>query len=289
MKKLNWDLRQLVTRNRDGAYGTQAGRWEMLDLIGRQLDGELGFKNMRKTSLKERHVTALIGLWWQQGLTIGTLKNRLSALRWWAEHIGQPGIIPKDNVALGIPHRSYVTNTSKAQELDQERLAKVTDVHVRMSLELQAAFGLRRDEALLLRPRTADQGDHLKLQGPWTKGGRPREVPIRHEAQREVLNRAHALAGKGSLIPAARDLKQQRNVYKGQLQKAGLHQMHGLRHAYAQTRYVELTGWECPARGGPVFAELTPEQKRQDKAARLQVSMDLGHERSPITSAYLGR
>ncbi|EMB6072518.1 integrase domain-containing protein [Proteus mirabilis] len=45
------------------------------------------------------------------------------------------------------------------------------------------------------------------------------------------------LAYKGSLIPANRSYIQQRNAYDGQCQKAGLNKMHGLRHAYAQTRY----------------------------------------------------
>ena len=72
-----------------------------------------------------------------------------------------------------------------------------------MSLEVQAAFGLRREEALKLRPRLADQGDVLALQASWTKGGKARTVPIRTDAQREVLARAKALAGAGLAHPAA--------------------------------------------------------------------------------------
>lgn len=49
-----------------------------------------------------------------------------------------------------------------------------------MSLELQREFGLRREEAVKLVPRLADQGDRLVLKDSWTKGGgKPREVPIR--------------------------------------------------------------------------------------------------------------
>lgn len=170
-----------------------------------------------------------------------------------------------------------------------QRLAQVNDPYVRMSLELQAAFGLRREEAMKIQPNWADHGDHLALMGSWCKGGRPREVLIGNEAQREVLGRAHALAGKGSLIPAALRYVDQMRVYERATHKAGLHQMHGLRHAYAQTRYQELTGWPCPALGGQVWAELTAEQRRVDHVMRHQISIELGHERIPITSTYLGR
>src|ERR1022692_1540679 len=124
MKQLNWDLKQMVKDNPDGSRSTQAGRWEILDLSGCQLE-EMGFKNMRKHSLKPRHVETLVHRWQEEGLAIGTIKNRVACLRWWAEHIGKPSIIPNDNLTLGIPNRSYVTNVSKARELDAERLAQV--------------------------------------------------------------------------------------------------------------------------------------------------------------------
>ena len=140
-----------------------------------------------------------------------------------------------------------------------------------------------------IQPKVADQGDHLFLKGSWTKGGRERIVPIRTEAQREVLNRAHCLAGRGSLIPCSRNYVHQMRVYEGNTRRAGLHHMHGLRHAYAQHRYEELTGWFCPAAGGPVARDLTPEQRERDREARLIISRELGHDREQLTVAYLSR
>ena len=55
-----------------------------------------------------------------------------------------------------------------------------------------------REEAIKFVPAAADKGDHLSLKDTWTKGGKAREIPIRTDAQREVLNRAHQLAGRGS-------------------------------------------------------------------------------------------
>jgi len=80
------------------------------------------------------------------------------------------------------------------------------------------------------------------LKASWTKGGKDRVIPVRTEAQRTVLNRARRLAGLGSLIPNSRNYRQQLRIYEGHTSRAGLSQMHGLRHAYAQNRYHELTG-----------------------------------------------
>lgn len=286
MKKLNWDLMQMTKHNKDGSFATQADRWHTLDLIARQLE-ELGFKNMRATSLKPRHVEDVVKQWLNEGLSTATIKNRMSYLRWWAEKIGNPSIVSGNNKALGIPDRRYVTNENKGQVLDG-RLDAVKDAHVRMSLELQAAFGLRREESIKFQPSYADRGDKLVLKPSWTKGGRGRELPIRTAAQREVLDRAHKLAGKGSLIPAKLNYFKQVGRYVRATVKAGFHAMHGLRHAYAQGRYLELTGWLAPTAGGPHQCELTPEQRALDREARLQISEELGHGRTQVSAIYLG-
>jgi hypothetical protein len=54
---------------------------------------------------------------------------------------------------------------------------------------------------------------------------------------------------------------QQLRIYEGNTLRAGLSNMHGLRHTYAQNRYEELTDWKAPAAGGPKAKTLTPEQQ----------------------------
>ncbi len=286
MDDLTYTLRQFCQRNRDGSHNTQADRMRSLSLAARQLR-EAGFRQMKASSLKGKHVQALLERWQGEGLSSGTIKNRLSHLRWWAEKIGKSGILPADNMQLGVAKRRYVTNVSKARELGTG-LEQVTDAHVRMSLQLQAAFGLRREEAIKFQPSYADRGDHITLKGSWTKGGRERTVPITTTEQRDVLQAAHHLAGTGSLIPANKTYIQQRHVYDGQCKAAGLSHMHGLRHQYAQSRYETLTGRPPPAAGGPLATELSPTQRIEDRHARQTISRELGHERVQITAIYLG-
>ena len=190
---------------------------------------------------------------------------------------------PGDNEHYGIGKRQYVTNVSKARELTAGDLSKITDPYTRMSLQLQAAFGLRRGESIKIRPEWADRGDKLVLKDTWTKGGRAREIPIRNEEQRRVLDEAKRFAGRGSLIPADKRYVEQLRRFEYQCAKAGIHRVHGHRHQYAQTRYREITGWAAPAAGGPRSKELTPAQRAIDHEARLTISRELGHDREQIT------
>ena len=244
---------------------------------------------MNSHSLKPKHVEALVGHWLEKEVSTGTIKNRMSAVRWWARKVNRQNVVARSNDHYGIANRIFVTNTSKAKSVIEADLAKIRDEHVRMSLELQQAFGLRREESIKFIPSYADQGDHLTLKRTWTKGGKARVIPIRTEEQREALNRAHKLAGKGSLIPSSRNYVQQVRIYDGITIRAGLSKMHGLRHAYAQQRYEELTGWKSPAAGGPISKALTAEQREKDHQVRLVISHELGHEREQVTAVYLGR
>ncbi len=288
MRGLNHQLKTLSKNNREGSYGTQGQRERDLTLIANQLH-ELGYRGMNSHSLKPKHVEALVGHWLEKEVTTGTIKNRMSAVRWWARKVNRQNVVARSNDHYGIPNRIFVTNTSKTKSVIEADLAKVRDEHIKMSLELQRAFGLRREESIKFIPSYADQGDHLTLKPSWTKGGKARVIPIRTEEQREVLNRAHKLAGKGSLIPSNRNYVQQLRIYEGHTIRAGLPKMHGLRHAYAQQRYAELTGWQSPAAGGPISRALTAQQRELDLEVRLVISHELGHEREQITAVYLGR
>ena len=288
MKELNYTLKQLCRNCREGSYATQRNRERILTLAANELHA-MGYRRMQARSLKPKHIEALAKLWQEKDLSIGTIKNRMAALRWWAEKVNKLNVIAKSNEFYGIPDRRFVTNENKAKDLTETQLSKVQDEHVRMSLELQRAFGLRREEAMKFTPSYADKGDHIQLKASWTKGGRPRSISIRTDLQRDVLDRARRLTGFGSLIPPHRSYVQQLRVYEGNTTRAGLSSMHGLRHAYAQERYEELAGWKCPAAGGPDSKHLTSEQREADHEARLTLSQELGHERSQITTAYLGR
>ncbi len=287
MRQLNYELYQLTKRNRDGSYSTQTARSRILAQCANELH-DLGFRRLSSSGLKSKHVEALINHWTQRNLSSGTIKNRMSHVRWWSEKIGKSGVVRKDNEAYGILNRRYVTNEDKSVVLDN-RLNLVRDEHVRISLRLQEAFGLRREESIKFIPSYADRDNKIVLKDTWTKGGKEREIVINNDAQRKVLDDAHKLAGRGSLIPSNRNYIAQLKVYENSTAKAGFSKMHGLRHAYAQQRYHDLTGWKCPIQGGAHRNTMSKEMLDQDIDARLKISKELGHERLEIVAVYIGR
>lgn len=116
MRDLNYDLKQLCRRSRGGSFATQRDRERVLDLVANQLQ-ELGYRYMTAASLKPRHVERLVERWQAEGLSLGTIKNRMAELRWWAERIGKQNIIARDNAFYGIADRQSVINVSKAKQL----------------------------------------------------------------------------------------------------------------------------------------------------------------------------
>ena len=286
MRDLNYDLKRLQAAHDDGSHGTRTARSYALAQIADTLH-ELGFKGLRSTGLKRKHSVALVKEWKRQGRSVGTMKNRMAHVRWWAKHIGRPGVVPS-NGALGIANREYVTNEDKSQVLDLDKLALVRDAHAAMALRFEAEFGLRREEAIKFTPARDDRGDRIRLKGSTTKGGRPREVPILKDSQRKLLDEARKLVGSGALIPPDRNYKQQLKVYETQTREAGLYRMHGLRYHYAQSRYEEITGWKAPAAGGPRQRSLTGARRRIDTEARQTIAAELGHGRREVSSIYCG-
>ena len=287
MHRLDHELTSLCRRFRDGSFGSQARRLVILMRCSRELR-DTGFHDMGANNLRRQHVDALLERWVERGLGIGTIKNNLSVLRWWARAVGKPNLIPPRNHSLGIPRRAVTPIRSKAKVIEAKHLERLPGPMMRTSLRLQQEFGLRCEESLKFRPSFADQGDHIRLKGSWTKGGKPRVVPILEQTQVATLTEAHRVAAGGSLIP--QDLKYGTYLrrFGRACEHAGMRNMHGLRHGYAQKRYRDLAGFEVPLLGGPQRARFTERQAMLDWLARITVSRELGHERLEVTNIYLG-
>jgi site-specific recombinase XerD len=290
---LEYQFNQMCNKHREGSHATQANRKAMLKMFAEQL-GKLGYnvKTMKPSDLKGRHVNKLLEQWRKDGVSTGTIKNRMVALRWWAEKVNNPGAV-KSNDTYNIEKRVYVTNRDKSVSLKDLDLSKV-DENIAQSLRLQDAFGLRREESMKFQPefaldgQTIENARYIRLKDSWTKGGRPRTIPITSEKQRHELRNAYALAVKngGSLIPKEKSYKTHLASFERVTSALGVGQTHGLRHGYAQTRYKELMGFDCPAVGGS--RSLTAAELAKDKEVRLLISSELGHGRIGVTSIYLG-
>jgi hypothetical protein len=68
------------------------------------------------------------------------------------------------------------------------------------------------------------------------------------------------------------------------LHEQGLKGFHELRAAYACERYEQLTGHAAPVNGGHCYRI----DRDLDQQSRQQISVELGHNRIDVVSAYIG-
>jgi integrase len=289
VRNLSYSLKTMTAHMGGGAYTTRADRKRGFFLIARELEAA-GYRFEHARNLKPKHVNAMVANWQAAELKPGTIKNRLSWMRRWAAECGKAGMIPASNAALGIENRTQFKG-NRAKFLSPAELATVEDERVRLALRLQQAFGLRREEALKFRVAMADKhhGGRIELLPAWCKGGRGRTIPLSHPGQRALLEEVHRVCGKGSLIPDEWSYRQAVKHYDNTTHRAGLKNLHGLRHWHAQFRYRRLTGLDAPAAGGPTEDRMTADQVRVTRAARMEISRELGHGRMDVTDTYLGR
>lgn len=162
---------------------------------------------------------------------------------------------------------------------------------------LARTTGMRLREAILADlPRLHREAEYLgriNIQDG-TKGGRsgasaPRWV-IANEEVKAALQLAREASPTGSRNLLARDetyaVFMQRTVLpaRATLHEYGLKGFHELRAAYACKRYEQLTGLAAPINGGHGCRT----DRDLDHQARLQISLELGHNRIDVVSAYIG-
>jgi hypothetical protein len=166
--QLQQSIYLILKHSREGSPGAQSERYHKLLQFAADIN-QLGFSLKHIQGLKEKHIRAVVSQWQQQKLTNATIKNRMSAIRYLAEKISKPSIVPS-NANLNIGARCYVPKTNRA--FVNPDFSKVTDPHIYISMQLQRVFGLRREESLKIKPHMAIQNNMLVLQPTWCKGGR---------------------------------------------------------------------------------------------------------------------
>jgi integrase len=231
-----------------------------------------GFRELRKGgfaiqspwNLAGKHISYLMDLWVnEKKQSPGTVDNKLTywrTLAAWMKKHQLVGIMDDYIKRPGEYRRYYVAQEDKSWEAANvdvdEVIARLCerDRWVAMQVELQATFGLRAQESMLLRPlQCLRVSGHLHVIDG-TKDGRPRVVPIDAEWQYDLLIRAARLANPrtGSMIPDPWSLKKWYCRFYDVLQKEGITHgargvtVHGLRRAYLQRMNEQVTGAPAP-------------------------------------------
>jgi site-specific recombinase XerC len=268
------------------------------------------------TDIGRKHVIALCKHWEAQGLEDKTINKYVSTLRRFLSLTGKFGAIPSGaewhqilldkGVTAGTRGCSLLPDFPKGWRdhgVDPSPIIAAIGVEepvVAAQMQLQLEFGLRANESAQIIPADSDKGDHLMI---WrgTKGGKERRInfssnPEKGATQRRALDNAKELASlhpKRCLAIPGLSLRDMKNRMLYLARKHGVRRddrgitLHGLRHQFASDLFTELTG--LPA---PVLQQVAPEeyQRNSDKvqAALLEISRQMGHERTPIVHAYTG-
>lgn len=285
------------------SHATARSRTEVLVQGFRDLFN-LGFKLRNPSNFSPRHMQALVREWEAKGLATSTLQWRFSVFNTFCRWIGKAGMLGDLVDYLADPtkaKRAYVIKEKKtwtAKGVDVvARLLEIAadDLHVALQLLVMWTFGLRAQEAWLLKPLLADQGGYLAVS--WgTKGGRDRTVTIRNATERLVLEllKRHADPVTGSLIPTCYNLQAWKKHFYEVCRQHGISRKegvvpHGLRHELANELYEDLCRKlaEQHAPPSPAADDGKAQEDKEDLARRI-VTETLGHSRPEITNCYLG-
>ncbi|MBC3881580.1 integrase domain-containing protein [Undibacterium sp. LX40W] len=255
-------------------------------------------------SIREKHVEFLIKKWIDEGQEKGTIENKITYLGTLASWTKRPNVVKKSSqypILNTLKKRTGITFDDKSWtaaginvEEVIEQIAK-DNVIIGMQLSLIVMFGLRVEEALLLRPfnaLTLEGGSYYVTIENGTKGGRRRKVEMHNvEKQIEVLELAKKFVnGKSNtMIPLEFSLKRWKAKFYNTLVKHGLQKegkygvtAHGLRHQYLNDLFRHIAKTDSPVRGGEAPA---PDMLR---FARQSVTEAAGHSRESKANAYIG-
>ena len=270
------------------------------------IKSEQGIKDMR--DIDKAHLVAYaahLNDRYERGeIAPSTAQNYLSAVNRVMEIARGDRQVRVDPVAEGgLPKRSGIASGDRSvSEVAHSVAVGTASERLGALLELQRNFGLRFEESAKLDAvkalREAEKIGSVSVKDG-TKGGRARTVPITNATQVIALQRAAAIQDGRSMIPADQSYREFRqDAYR----EIGRHPVnfHGERHHYAQTRYRELLGAECPVKAGVKHGGthheylakalgISVEQARiLDKEIRAEVARELGHGRIDVTNSYLG-
>ncbi|KTC12205.1 integrase [Pseudomonas marginalis ICMP 11289] len=292
----------------DGHFATvkaHSDRWQAFVRWCRSEDGP-GYNDARQIDRQTlQDYAAYLRQQIQQGeLCIATAQNRLSSVnRTLAALRGDQDVrIASPSQALGLQRSTVRTRAPDGQDHQQVRrvlkaLGEQQHERVAAIVLLVRATGVRLREAILADlprlQREAERLGRINIQDG-TKGGRsgasaPRWV-LANEEVKAVLQLALHASPTGSRNLLARDesyatfLQQTVRPARETLHEHGLKGFHELRAAYACERYEQLTGHAAPVNGGHCYRT----GRDLDQQARQQISLELGHNRIEVVSAYIG-
>ncbi|MBV5326764.1 MAG: integrase domain-containing protein [Chlorobium sp.] len=213
-------------------------------------------------NLKPGHVTAYVKQLVSDGISNGTICNRLAAVRELAAAVGKANIVARDNKAYGVARGSrqkpVIQNSAEVNRIRVELVERANAgdriaIMAHAAAEMRDAFGLRAKESLMsFKLVDSSKGAVLRIEAvkvEGTKGGRERNLPIQNEAQLRAIQQVDLASkalgsGTGRCMPPEMSLKEAYNAQRTLWRslggtKAAAANMHSSRHKVAQEMYAK--------------------------------------------------
>lgn len=269
---------------------------------------QIGYGVQKWTNITNKHIAAVVNHWRDEKLSVATIKEYLSAVRVAARHFDNSSIAP-DNRAFGLENRVYVTNQDKSvpQAAYERAVAmlkssdSINDNRVAAQLMLQRTLGLRKEESFKFKPERSVLQDGRLLISAGTKGGRERIIHHATSEAQAAIAYAKCVISSTNTMANTMTERQWNSFYYRTLRVHGISKAtcgassHGLRHAYAQQHYHQITGFAAPVKFGSVEAFRINAEKlggsnwrALDQEARSIIMGELGHHRNDVAGIYVG-
>ena len=262
---------------------------------------QINTKFQSPTMITQKDFLNLVNFWKEKGYKEGTIENKATALRHILAACGNMKA-NIENKELGLQSKERdILNTQNenrgCKPLTENALSSIKNKSVLAAAKLIISYGLRKDESLhatwaLSKGREISKSGVLFLQGSWAKNGRPRSFKMADNGV--ALKEAAALVRN---IQINGRVEQFRSKLDRQFDEKHLKKVtgdlslrpHGLRHNYAQGRYLSITGLTAPSAGGLNYENMNKEQRALYHSACDTIAQEMGHSREEISRTYLGR
>ncbi len=153
------------------------------------------YNTQKLSNIEAKHIYSYVELMKNTDLNNGYIKSSLSAIRFCHSLTDSKNILPENDKITEKLKLELVRVTRGASrswsEEEYRRALEICDLHgrddVSMTIKLSWNFGLRLEEAVTSRPqqiKAALKNGSLHIVG---KGGRPRDIHIKTEKQKDLL------------------------------------------------------------------------------------------------------
>ena len=296
--RLNDDLHQLSGKSKFNVKEES----KLIATDFKEMGYRVNTKFQSPTMLSQQDFKNLVNFWKEtKHYQVGTMQDKATVLRHILSACGNmKADVSNKELGLQSKERDILNSANEnrgCKPLSETALNSIKDKSVLAAIKLIISYGLRRDEALhavwaLSKGRDIGQGGKIDIKGSWAKNGKPRAFQMQDNGL--VLKEAAGLV-KGLSIKSR--VEQFRSKLEREFDKQHLKKItgdlslrpHGLRHNYAQGRYLSITALAAPAAGGLNYKDMNKEQKSLYHNACSIIELEMGHSRPEISNTYLGR